>query len=151
MASSRRAAACRTNPLRVTAGWSLLPVPAGSCGRARILRNLRDENDDNELDIAPGFIMASGRSDWVSYGRDVRRLGENTGTPIPEPARKLQIRNLSLDAWLNTKDTSTDFGPILSEVLSRTYQTTTGQMTFWNLSRIRSATFSVSRSEEHTS
>jgi hypothetical protein len=51
---------------------------------------------------------------------------------------------LSLDAWLNTKDTSTDFGPILSEVLSRTYQTTTGQMTFWNLSRIRSATFSVS-------
>ena len=112
--------------------------------RARILRNLRDENDDNELDIDPGFIMASGRSDWVSYGRDVRRLGENTGTPIPEPARKLQIRNLSLDAWLNTKDTSTDFGPILSEVLSRTYQTTTGQMTFWNLSRIRSATFSVS-------
>ena len=112
--------------------------------RARVLRNLRDENDDNELDIDPRFIMDSGRSEWVGYGRDVRRLGENTANQIPKPAAKLAITKLSLGDWINTTETTTDFGPILSEALGRTYRTTTGQMTFWNLNRIRSANFKVS-------
>jgi len=97
----------------------------------RILRNGVDFIGNQRLDINGKFRMLSLPSEWIDYGRDMM-VFPSEGRTLPPQVLALSSK-LHLSDWLDSNGV-VDVGPLISDVLQTTFETTQGQnLFFWNL------------------
>ena len=97
----------------------------------RILRNGVDFSANQRLDINERFRMLSPPSEWIDYGRDLV-VFSSEGRTLPPQVAALSSE-MELATWLN-KSGVVDLGPLISQVLQTTFETTREKnLLFWNL------------------
>lgn len=96
--------------------------------RLRILRNWIDVDGDDQPDISPDFVLASGFSEWACEGRTPQRIDAALldCSKVPEPGRELRVvppgvpPETRMAEWIGKIDAGGDFdaGAALPAMLS---------------------------------